>query len=148
MLTAGKTGTFKKGQKGEGRLRAGPPYNRERRVTPSPRRAAAVAIHLIEAHVLLLLLLDVLPEDRLVSPYRRDEVSPRPDESVRAIVKRKVVVLSAHVGRQPFKRKEDVERIAEGLKKACRPRFCNDQFERSSLKVASAGLTLSVMLLS
>jgi len=25
---------------------------------------------------------------------------------------------AAHVGRQPFKRKEDVERIAEGLKKA------------------------------
>jgi adenylate cyclase len=25
---------------------------------------------------------------------------------------------AAHVGRQPFKRKEDVERIAEGLRKA------------------------------
>jgi hypothetical protein len=36
---------------------------------------SAPQIHLIEAQVLLLLLLDVLPDDGFVSPYRRDEVS-------------------------------------------------------------------------
>ena len=39
----------------------------------------SATIHLIEAQVLLLLLLDVLPDDGFVSPYRRDEVSPRPE---------------------------------------------------------------------
>ena len=40
---------------------------------------SAPQIYLIEAQVLLLLLLDVLPDDGFVSPYRRDEVSPRPE---------------------------------------------------------------------
>ena len=38
---------------------------------------SAPQIHLIEAQDLLLMLLDVLPDDGFVSPYRGDEVSPR-----------------------------------------------------------------------
>jgi hypothetical protein len=47
--------------------------------------------HLIEAQVLLLLLLYVLPDDDFVLPYRRDEVSPRPEA-----LPHKIAFLSRH----------------------------------------------------